>query len=347
MEKDTQAWTLSQLADLLGGAITGHAHYLIRRPVPADSDDPEGIAFCESEVYLEKANQHGVGALILPHTLRSTLKPAIHVENPRFAFGKLLMMARRPLPIEPGIHPTAVVDPTAEIDPTACIGAHTVIERGAEVGAGAQIFSFSYVGEYCKIGAGAILYPRVTLYQEVEIGSRAIVHSGAVIGADGFGFIWDGTKHFKVPQVGKVIIGEDAEVGANTTIDRATSGETVVGRGTKLDNLVQVGHNVSIGEDGVIASQTGISGSTSIGARTMMGGQCAIGDHVGIVDDVVLGGHTGTSQDILEKGAYFGMPAKPAAEGMKSFLIQPRLPEILSRVRALEKRLAQLEKGEE
>jgi len=344
MEKDTPGWTLAELAELLGGVVAGHPNHIVRRPVPAESDDPEGIAFCESEPYLEKAHVHGVGALILPHTMFSHLKPTIHVEHPRVAFGKLLAMSRRPLPIQPGIHPTAVVDPDAEVDESAFIGAYVVVEQGARVGAKAKIFPHCYVGENCTVGDGAVLYPQVVLYQDVSVGARTVLHSGVVLGADGFGFIWDGKQQVKVPQVGQVAIGDDAEIGANTTIDRATAGATSVGQGTKLDNLIQIGHNVTIGENTVIASQTGVSGSTKIGSRVTMGGQCAIGDHITIVDDVIFGGHSGTSQDILERGAYFGMPAKPAAEGLKTYMTLPRLPEILSRVRHLERRLAELEK---
>jgi len=344
MEKDTPVWTLAELAEILGGTISGHPNHIVRRPVPADSDDPDGIAFCESEPYLEKAHAHGVGALILPHSMFSNLKPSLHVEHPRLAFGRLLAMSSRPLPIASGIHPTAVVDPTAEIDPSASIGAYAVVERGAEIRANAKVFPFAYVGDNCVVGDSAILYPHAVLYQDVKVGARTIIHSGVVLGADGFGFMWDGKKQFKVPQVGQVTIGDDCEIGANTTIDRATAGATSIGRGTKLDNLIQIGHNVKIGEDGVFASQTGISGSTTLGDRIVMGGQCAIGDHITITDDVTMGGHSGTSQDILEKGAYFGMPAKPAAEGLKSFLMVPKLPEIFSRLRALEKRVAEMEK---
>lgn len=347
MEKNTPAWTLSQLAELLGGVATGHPNHIIRRPAPADSDDPEGIAFCESEPYLEKAHMHGVGALILPHTLRSNLKPTIHVENPREAFGKVLAMSVRPLPLMGGIHATAVVSEDAFVDERASVGAYAVVEAGARVGAGTKIYPFCYIGEDCTIGENATIYPHAVLYRDVEVGSRSIVHSGVVLGADGFGFVWDGKRRIKVPQVGRVKIGDDCEIGANTAVDRATSGETKVGRGTKLDNLIQVGHNVSIGEDGVIASQTGISGSTKIGDRAMFGGQCAIGDHITITDDVIFGGHTGTGQDITERGAYFGMPARPVAEGMKAFMMVPRLPEILSRLRALERKVAELEPEKE
>ena len=343
MEKITPSWTLGDLAEILGGTVASHPHYVVKRPVPADSDDPEGIAFCESEPYLEKAHASGVGALILPYSLRSNLKPAIYTESPRLAFGKLLKIVQRPLPINQGVHPTAVVHPDADVSESARIGPFVVVEQGASVGDGAKIYANAYVGENCRIGAGSVIYPNVVLYQDVTIGERCIIHSGAVIGADGFGFMWDGTRQFKVPQVGGVDIGDDVEIGANTTIDRATAGVTKIGSGTKLDNLVQVAHNVKIGRDSVLAGQSGIAGSSKIGDRATIGGVVAVSDHVTITDDVTLGGGTGVASDISEKGAYFGRPAMPAREGLRAFMMVPKLPDFLSRLRALEKKVRELE----
>lgn len=343
MEKIAPSWTLGELAEILGGTVASHPHYIVKRPVPADSDDPDGIAFCESEPYLAKAHASGVGALILPYNLRSSLKPAIHVEYPRLAFGKLLTIVQRPLPLNLGVHPTAVVHPDASISDSAQIGPCVVVEQGAYVGDNTRIYPNCYIGESCRVGAGSVLYPNVVLYQDVTVGERCIIHSGAVIGADGFGFTWDGTRQFKVPQVGGVEIGDEVEVGANTTIDRATAGATKIGSGTKLDNLVQVAHNVHFGRDGVMAGQSGIAGSARVGDRATIGGVVAISDHVTITDDVTLGGGTGVASDILEKGAYFGRPALPAREGLRAFMMVPKLPDFLSRIRALEKKVKELE----
>lgn len=343
MEKESSAWTLGELAEILGGTVSSHPHFRVRRPVPADSDDPEGIAFCESEPYLEKAHAHGVGALLLPHNLRSSLKPAIYVEYPRLAFGKLLAMLKRPLPIQDGIHPTAVVHEEAYVSESASIGAYVVVEKGASVGDRAKIYPYSYIGENCSVGSETIVNPHVVLYQDVTVGSRCILHSGVVLGADGFGFFWDGKHQMKVPQVGGVELSDEVEIGANTTVDRATAGATSIGHGAKLDNLVQVAHNVRIGRDGVIAGQSGIAGSARIGDRVTMAGQCAISDHVTVVDDVILGGGSGVPSDILSKGAYFGRPVAPASEGLRAFMTIPKLPELLSRIRALEKKVKELE----
>lgn len=308
-----------------------------------DSDDPDGIAFCESETYLRQAENAGVGALLVRPGLQ-TAKPAIEVPSPKMAFGMLLSMVQRPLPLAAGIHGTAVVDPGAKVSDSASIGAFAVIERGATVEDGARIYPFCYVGENCSVGRDCVLYPHVVLYQDVTLGDRCILHSGTVLGADGFGFVWDGKRQMKVPQVGSVHLAEEVELGANTAVDRATAGTTRIGKGTKLDNLIQVAHNVEIGEHGVIAAQTAIGGSTKIGDRFAMGGQGAIADHITIADDVVVGGSSGVSSDLPESGTYFGRPAIPAKEGVRSYMAIGKLPSLLSRVRALEKKVAEMEK---
>ncbi|HVT13784.1 MAG TPA: UDP-3-O-(3-hydroxymyristoyl)glucosamine N-acyltransferase [Fimbriimonadaceae bacterium] len=343
MEKRSQGWTLGEVAEMLKGELNGPASFRIERPAPADSSDPHGIAFCESEKYLAKAEASGVGALLIARDMDAA-KPHVKVDSPRMAFGMLLALASRRLPLAHGIDPTAIVSEEAAVHESASIGPYVVVERGATIEAGARIYPFCYVGEDCIVGSNATLYPRVTLYQDVLVGARTIIHSGAVLGSDGFGFVWDGKRRIKVPQVGRVVVGEDVEIGAGTTIDRATAGDTVIGRGTKIDNLVQIGHNCRIGEDGVIAGQVGISGSCIVGDRAVMGGQAALSDHATIADDVTFAGRTATSQDITEPGIYFGVPARPAQEALRAFMLQPKLPEMLARLRKLEKRLAELEK---
>lgn len=337
METTTHPWTLGQIAEWVGGTLVGDSSTPISGPSPSDGDDPAGITFGENEKYIAQAEASPVAAiLVAPGTV--TNKPRIEVASPRAAFGQLLARAARPLPIDPGIHPTAVVSDEAAIHATASIGPYVVIERGAKVEAGARIYPFCYVGENCVVGERASLAPHVVLAQDVTVGAGSIIHSGAVLGADGFGFVWTGQSRMKVPQVGRVELGENVEVGANTTIDRATSGSTKIGNGTKLDNLVQVAHNVEVGEHGVIAAQTGISGSTKIGDRVVMGGSCATSDHVTICDDVVLGGRTGVAQNIDKPGQYFGTPAQPIREALRALMLVTKLPELVQRVRNLERK---------
>lgn len=339
METQTPRWTLGELAQLMGGELIGPADLPIRRPVSADTDDPLGIAFAESEKYLEAAEASGVGALLIDRELRVPNKPAIRVDQPRLAFFMLLKLTERPLPSSKGIHQTAVVSPDAFIDETASVGAYAVIEAGAVVGARAKVFPHCYVGENCKIGAGTILYPNVVVYQDVEIGQDCIVHSGVVIAADGFGFVWDGSQRIKVPQVGGVVIGDRVELGANTTVDRATAGETTIGDGTKIDNLVQVAHNNHIGDHVVIAGCTGLAGSVEIGDRCVIGGQVGFRDHTKLGDDVHIAGRSAIEKDILEPGQYFGVPALPAMEAIRIYKVNQKLPEVWSRLRDLEKKV--------
>lgn len=330
--------TLGEVAELLGGELHGPADLAISGPVALDCVGPGGIAFAESPRYLSIGEQGGASALLLPANLSSTLKPYVTVADPRAAFFRLLVTAKRPLPINPGIHPTAVVDAQASVDPSAQIGAYAVIERNAKIGPGSKVFAFAYIGERCIIGDDCTIYPHAVLYQDVRLGSRVTVHAGAVLGADGFGYARDGQQRIKIPQIGSVVVEDDCEVGALTAIDRATVGETNLKRGVKIDNLVQIAHNVSIGQGSVIASQTGIAGSAKVGERVMMAGQVGIADHMTIADDVVLAARSAVLQDIDQAGEYIGTPARPSAEGKKAMLLVSKLPELFQRLRKLERR---------
>jgi len=326
---------------MIQGDLAGPADLPIARPISAGTADPSGIAFAESEKYLSQAEASGVGAVLLDREMRETPLPAIRVDQPRFAFFMLLKLSERPLPSADGIHPTAIVSAEATVDPSASIGPYAVVEKGAWIGPGARIFPYCYVGENCRIGARTVLYPHVTLYQDVTVGEDTILHSGLVVGADGFGFVWDGSQRIKVPQVGAVKIGNRVELGANTTVDRATAGETSIGDGTKIDNLVQVAHNNRIGEHTVIAGCTGLAGSVEIGDRCVIGGMVGFRDHVSLGDDVFVAGMSGIEKDLAGPGQYFGVPALPGMEAMRIFKLHQRLPEIWNRLRELEKKVGQ------
>jgi UDP-3-O-[3-hydroxymyristoyl] glucosamine N-acyltransferase len=326
---------------MLGAALEGPADLVIRRPCPAGDDDAEGITFAENERFLSLAEDSAVAAVIVQGDLR-TGKPALRAASARLAFGALLRLAARPLPLDPGIHETAIVHAEATVDPGARIGPWSVIERGATIGAEARVFPFCYVGENCEVGRGAVLYPHVVLYRDVRIGPGSVVHAGAVLGADGFGFAWDGARRRRIDQVGSVWLGEEVEIGANSCVDRATCGSTMIGTGTKVDNLVQIGHNCRIGKHGAIAAQTGLAGSATVGDRVVMGGQVAINDHTAVGNDLTLAGRTGVAQDLPDGGAYFGMPAKPAREEMRLLALQKRMPDLFDRVKRLEAEVAAL-----
>jgi UDP-3-O-[3-hydroxymyristoyl] glucosamine N-acyltransferase len=340
MAQSNPPWTLGQLAELLQGDLHGPADLIIERVTSAGMADPEGIAFAETDEYREKAEQVPIAALLVGPGMSATV-PYIVVAAPRHAFFALLNWCDRPLKAGAGVHPTAQIAESATVEPGTSIGAFAVVGEDSVVEAGAVIHAHGFVGDRCRIGSGSVIYPRAVLVQDVTLGARCIIHPGAVIGAEGFGFVWDGKRRIKIPQVGGVTLGDDVEIGANTCIDRATAGQTRIGSGSKIDNLCQIGHNCEIGEHTVLAGACGISGSVKIGSRCVLGGGVGTNDHISICDDVTLGGRSGVDRDITEPGAYFGTPARPIGEAMRAFVLIPKLPEIWSRVRKLEKKVGE------
>ena len=337
MAKEIRTWTVTEIAAAIQAEVIGDGEKRINRPVPAGYTDPAGITFAESEKFLAQATSVEIGAIIVPPGTPALAVPTLVHPSPRQAFAMILGMSQRAIPIDPGIHPTALVHESAEISLTAKIGAFVTIGPDCFVGDDAEIHSHCYLGDSCEVGSGSILYARVTVYQDVRIGKDCVIHSGAVLGAEGFGFVWTGKEQYKIPQVGGIVIGDNVEIGANTCIDRATSGDTVVANGVKIDNLCQIGHNTKIGEHTVIASQVGIAGSSTIGERVTIGGQAGVSDHTNIGDDIVLAGRAGAISDLDAPGAYVGMPAIPYSQGMRMFAVQAKLPELSARVRKLEK----------
>jgi UDP-3-O-[3-hydroxymyristoyl] glucosamine N-acyltransferase len=330
------SWTLRQLAALTGAEVRGDADLVVHRPVDFDADDPAGIAFCERRKHLERSA--GVGAVIVPPSLAAGDRPHLVAAHPRLAFNRILEDCQRPSSLPPGRHPTAVVDKTAEIDRTVRIGPFVVVEAGARIGAGVQLSAFGYIGADCAVGEDTVVHPRVTLYRDVRIGRRCVIHSGAVLGADGFGFLPVARKYRKVPHVGTVTVADDVEIGAGATIDRATVGVTSIGAGSKIDNLVHIGHNVQIGEDCVLAGQAGVGGSARIGDRVRLAGRAGVLDHVRVADDVTVGAGGIVFADLREPGMYWGQPARPFAQASRINAMLPRLADLIQRVRRLERR---------
>ncbi len=337
-----EGWTLEELAAQIGGTLNGPPSQRVVRPVPAGSSDPQGITFSTGPKYDVLVNGSGVGVVLVGSASEAQGVPTILVSEPRAAFGYVLAACRREIPLDSGIHPTALVHESAAVNETANIGAYAVIERGAVIGHGAKVHPFCYVGENCNLGENVILYPHCVLYQDIEIGAGSIIHAGTVLGNDGFGYVWTGKLHQKIPQVGGVRIGAGVEIGSNTCIDRATCGDTEIDDGCKIDNLVQVGHNVKIGEHSVIAGQTGVAGSVVIGKRVIVGGQVAFNDHVTVGDDISLAGRSGVFKDVFEPGEYYGLPATPVKKAMRRLAAERKLPELVERIRALEEQVAKL-----
>ena len=333
-------FTLEQLAKTSGGQLVGDPSLRITGAASLAEATPGEISFFANPKYIGLLRKTRASAVFVPLHFADTLDVAqIRVSNPTKAFEQIVLkFAPKPITFAPGIHPTAVVDPSAQLGERVSIQPHAVIEAGVTIGDDTIIGAGSYVGHETIIGSSCLIYPRVTIRERSRIGSRVIIHSGAVIGADGFGFEMVDGRQQKIQQLGIVQIDDDVEIGANTTIDRARFGRTWIQQGVKIDNLVQIAHNVVIGKDSVIVAQTGISGSTRVGQRVMMGGQVGIVGHLEIGDGTAIGAQSGNSKS-TQGGAWFGSPAVPLAEAKQQIAWVHRLGKLFARVKEIEKKL--------
>lgn len=339
--------TTAELAALLGGKVEGDPDVLITGAATLEDAQPGQVSFLGNLKYLPQLKSTRASAVLInPGTERPRSRNYILVPNPSLAFARLVELVAVPPPrSSPGIHPSAVIDSSAQIDPTASVGPLCVVMANARIG------GHSVIGAQCTIGHDAIigehckLYPQVVIRERVHIGNRVILHSGVVIGADGFGFEPGAKGLQKIPQVGSVQIDDDVEIGANTTIDRGRLGNTHIRRGVKIDNLVQVAHNVVIDEDTAIAAQTGISGSTKIGKRVMIGGQVGFSGHTSVGDGAMVAAQSGVHTDIPAGEQYFGYPAQPAAKARRAYANVQRIPYLQKRIKELEEELKGLKNG--
>lgn len=316
---------------------------------PIETAQNGSISFLANPKYEKFLSQTKASALIVPKKFDVAQAPKelalLKVSDPYTAFVFVLERFATPRHVAPdGVHPTAVISSSASVHPTARIGAHCYIGADVRIGANAILYPHTTILDGTVIGDSCVIYPNVTIYHDCRIGERVIIHSGAVIGADGFGFAPQKDGSFKkIPQTGIVIIESDVEIGANTCIDRATMGETIIRKGAKLDNLVQVGHNCSVGMHTVIASQAGLSGSTKIGNSCMIGGQVGFVGHLEVADRVTLGGQAGVTKSLTKPGEFLrGSPAKPIREQLRQEAMIGKLEEMLRRIAQLEKQLAEL-----
>lgn len=336
-------YTLGELARALGAVLEGDPWRVIAGVASLETAGPDQISFLAHPKYLSLAKSSRAGALLVPADAVGLPGPLLRSSVPQRALISLLQLFHPVSPAEPSVHPAALVAPTARVHPEASVGAFSVLEDGAVIGSRARIFPLVYIGAGAEIGEETILYPHVVIREGVRVGRRVIIHPGTVVGADGFGYAFDGSVHQKIPQVGGVILEDDVEVGANTTIDRATLGDTVVHRGTKIDNLVQIAHNVEIGEDVIVVGQVGISGSCHIGNRAVLAGQVGLADHVTVGEGTRVAAQSGVTHDLESGQSYLGFPARPAADARRIYAALPRLPDLLKRVRILEQRINELE----
>jgi len=338
-------FTLGRLAQALGATLEGDPARVVRGVAPLESAGPDDVSFLTDTRYRAAAQASRAGAFVAGAGVTGLPAPILRVAAPQQAMIDLLLLFHPAPPLVPGVHPSAVVAADARVDATAAVGPLAVIETGARLGPGVRVGALAYVGAEVEIGEDCVLGPRVTLLAGARLGRRVLVHPGAVIGADGFGFAFDGARHRKIPQTGSVVIEDDVEIGANTTIDRATFGDTIVRRGTKIDNLVQIGHNVEVGEHSILVAQVGVSGSSKLGRGVVLAGQVGIADHVSVGDGAMVAAQGGVPSDLDAGGRYLGTPARPAMEARRIFAAESRLPELLQRVRALERAVEALGGG--
>ncbi|HSY42393.1 MAG TPA: UDP-3-O-(3-hydroxymyristoyl)glucosamine N-acyltransferase, partial [Candidatus Acidoferrum sp.] len=269
----------------------------------------------------------------------SATKTLIQVPNARVAFAKALALFFPDPKFPAGIHPTAVVASTAKIDATAHVGPHCVIGERVSIGPRAALLAGNYVGDDSKLAEDVMLFPNVTVYARSLIGQRVRIHANSVIGSDGFGYVQDGPIHRKVPQIGNVVIGDDVEIGAGVTIDRGALGSTTIGQGTKIDNLVQIAHNVQVGEGCLLIAQVGIAGSSRLGNYVILAGQVGVGGHLKIGNHAIVGAKSGVMHDIPDGQKWMWIPAQPDRDIKRQILAIQRLPDLLKRVAELEKKL--------
>ena len=338
--RNSDGWTLTDLAARVGGTVEGDGRVIIRSVAPIGAAEPDQISFVANQKYHRFIESTGAGALILAPTVPCAGIPTLRHDNPYYAFALVvdLLCPDEPM-VAPGVDSSAVVHPEAQIDPSARIGPLCHLGRGVVVGRNCQLVSSVFAGENVRIGEDCLLYPGVRIMKGCVIGSRVILHSGAVIGSDGFGFAESDQGLKKIKQVGWVEIGDDVEIGANTTVDRGAIGPTRIGRGTKIDNLVQIAHNVEIGEHCIIVSQVGISGSTRLGNGVVLAGQVGLVGHIELGDGVKVGAQSGVAKSIPPGRSFFGYPAREIMETQHIHAALPKLPELLKRVRKLEKKI--------
>ncbi len=345
--------TAAQLAELctrtFGRAILeGDGAIVISGVSQLESAAPSELSFVANRNAADNAAQSKAGCLLVPPDFENlSRRTLIRVSDPRAAFAQLIALLYPPKPQPLGVHPSACVDVTAvlaegvSVGPHASIGPRTVLGKGCQIGAGCSI------GEDVVIGAGSIVYPNVTIYDRVRIGSRALLHAGCVLGADGFGFAFTADHYEKFPQIGTVEIGDDVELGANTCVDRAALGVTRIGDGVKIDNMVHIAHNCEIGRHVVIAAQTGFSGGVVIGDYAVVGGQVGVGDKARIESKAVIGSGAGilTSKIVRAGQPVWGTPARPLREHLQQLASLAKLPEMRAQLKAMERRLEELERA--
>ncbi len=337
---------LREIAKLIDGEVIGDPETEIKG-VAGISDASEGdITFLINPKFIKECAESRVSCVIVKDMIPDIKKPQVKTANPHYAFAKLLEHFYVKPFILSGISDRAYVSDKARTGKDVTISPMVFVSDNAAIGDKTVIYPGVFIGENSHIGDECIIYPNVTIRENIKIGSRVIIHPGAVLGSDGFGYVFEKGIHYKIPQTGGVIIGDDVEIGANVTIDRATTGNTVIGKGTKLDNLVHIAHNVKIGENTIITAQGAVAGSAEIGSFVMTGGQVGVADHARIDDGCMIGAQSGVMGH-LKKGVYSGSPVIPHRDWLKAVAIFARLPELNKKIKELEDKIETIERRQE
>jgi UDP-3-O-[3-hydroxymyristoyl] glucosamine N-acyltransferase len=337
--------TLAELAALVGGELIGDGTIEVNGVSPIDPSEriqASHVTLAESEQYFVKAHASDAAAIVVSFDAPASKKPLIRVKKTTLALAKMLAIFHPVAKPAAGVHPTAFVGSGVTLGESVHVGANAVVKDGVSIGDRSVVDAGAVVGERVTIGADCVVHSNATLYRDIRLGNRVIVHSGTVIGSDGFGYTQDGTTRVKIPQVGTVVIEDDVEIGANVAIDRSTLGETVIRRGTKIDNLVQIAHNVVIGENTVVCGLVGISGSVTIGDNVTLAGQVGLADHVSIGANATIGAQSGVTKNLEGGHYYLGSPAVPIGQASRQYAVIANLPELSKRVRELERELERL-----
>jgi len=331
---------LSELAGAIGARLEGDPTFEVSGIAPLEWAGPDDLSFLANPRYEAAALASAAGALVTGRDFPADGRNILRCENPYLGFARAVAMLSPDPPVVAGVHPTAIVDPSASIPASAAVGPLAVVGSGVELGEGVVIGAGSHLEDGVRIGAGTRLFPRVTVHRGTTLGERCVVQSGCVLGADGFGYATDdGGVHHRVPQRGGLTIGDDVDLGANVTIDRGSAGDTVIGDGCKIDNLVQIAHNVRIGRNAMIVAQVGVAGSTVIGDRVVLGGQAGIIGHARIGDRARVGAQAGVIGDVPAGMEVSGYPARSHRDQMRAHALFARLPELFQRLKRLEDRL--------
>lgn len=335
---------LADIAKIVDGKVNGDASVMITGLSGIKEAKAGDLTFLANLKYFPLLEKTAASAVIVAPGVETGNIPALIVENPSLAFSKIAEdFFQGQAPILKGIHPSAVIGQNVSIGKDVAIGAYTIIEDGVTLGDNTCIYGLSFIGHHTKIGQGCLIYPNVTIREKINVGQRVIIHSGTVIGCDGFGFANVKGVNVKIPQIGTVEIGDDVEIGANVTIDRARFDKTVIGEGTKIDNLVQIAHNVRIGKNCIIVSQAGISGSTILEDNVTVAGQAGLVGHITIGKNSIVAAKSGVSNSIPPDSVYWGFPAKPIDEAKKVNAAVQRLPHYVKIILDLKKRVDELE----